>query len=67
MTAKTDSRTPSGYLVFNTSTGGWKVYPREGDAVALTRRWNQLRMFTIYGKPEIDDKFIGLAKWATAA
>lgn len=67
MSAAASSSTPSGYLVLNTETEGWKVYPSKGEALSLTRKWPQLRMFPMYGKFDVDEKFLNFARWAVAA
>lgn len=67
MPANADSSKPSGYLVLNTESEGWKVYPSKGEAIALTRKWPQLRMLPMYGEFDVDEKFLSFARWAVAA
>ena len=63
----TASKGPSSYLVLNTESDGWKVYPTKGEPLALCRKFSQLRMFPMYGEFEVDKRFLDFARWAVAA
>jgi hypothetical protein len=61
------SNQPTGFLVLNTETEGWKMYPTRSEALSLCRKFSQLRMFPVWGEFEVDRKFLDFARWAVAA
>ena len=67
MTAKAESSNPTGYLVFNPDTDGYKVFPNEATAYALCDQRPSLRVFPMWGTVDVDEKLLGLIRWAVAA
>lgn len=66
MPATADSGSPSSYLVFNTETGNWKVFPSKVKALVVNRSANHYRMFPVWERG-VDSKFIDFVHWAVAA
>ena len=66
MAAKADSCAPSGYLVFNTITEGWKVFPSKVKAQVVNRSGDHYRMFPVWSNG-VDSKFLDFVRWAVAA
>ena len=65
MRASAACSTSSGYLVFNTQTEGWKVFPSEIKAKAISRSQPHYRLFPVWERG-VDSKFINFVKWAVS-
>ena len=66
MQANSQCSAPSSYLVFNTATGNWKVFPSKVKAQVVNRSGDHYRMFPVWSNG-VDSKFLDFVRWAVAA
>ena len=67
MSVKRTEEAPTGYLAYNTESGGWRVYHSRVRAQQLRRRKTSIRVYPIWGDLVVDDDLLRFVRWASDA